>query len=708
VERTRFDRTVRPIALASSLLIVLCVFQTAPALAADTPAPAKAGASMPPVFFTGNPDVTTFLANRQAELDEAQKALDRMLAVKGKRTIENTLVPFNEVATLAENAVYGAYIMEHTHPDSAYRAQAEPMMQKANKFIDDLSLNRAVFDALMEVDVKKADAATRYFHEKTIKDFRRAGVDRDEATRKEISALYDELTKIGQEFGKNIREDSRKITVDGPGDLKGLPEDFVKAHAPGSDGKITISIENPDYIPVIRYSENTELRRRMMHERENRAYPQNMPVLDSMIAKRHRLATLLGYTNWADYITEDKMIESGKNAADFIQRLRETTFRHAQDEYALYLARKREDDPSATQVNAWETAYYGRLIRKRDFDFDPQEVRPYFPFPQVKKGVLDVTATMFGLTYKKLDTPVWHESVDAYEVYDGSKLLGRFFLDLHPRPGKYNHAAKFTIRQGVAGVQVPEHALICNFPGGKAGDPGLMEHSDVETFFHEFGHLIHAILGGQGRWEPVSGTATQRDFVEAPSQMLEEWCWDTKVLQTFSKHHETGTVIAPEMVEKMRRADAFGRSMNTATQAYYAAVSLNLYNRPPDQVNSDSIVTALEPQFTPVPSMANTHMQTSFGHLDGYSAVYYTYMWSLVISKDMFSMFDRNNLLEPKVARRYRDKVLAPGGTKPAKQLVKDFLGRDYKFDAFNEWLAEGNKKASSGGTGTGTSGPAK
>ena len=705
----RFDRTRRATALVCSFAFTICILAAAPGLAADTPkSSSKAGAATPSVFFLGKPDAATFFAAREGELAEAQKALDRMLAVKGKRTIENTLVPFNEIATLSENAVYGAYIMEQTHPDSGFRAQAEPMVQKASKFIDDLSLNRAVYDALKEVDVKKADGATRYFYEKTMQDFRRAGVDRDEATRKVISTLLDDLTKTGQEFSKNIREDSRKFQVDGPQALKGLPDDFIKSHAPGPDGKITLSIESPDYVPVIRYAENGDLRRQMMHERENRAYPKNMAVLDSLVHKRHRLATLLGYPNWADYITEDKMIESGKNAADFIERLRENTFRHAQNEYAIYLARKKEDDPSATAVNAWESAYYGRLIRKRDFDFDPQQVRPYFAFEQVKKGVLDVTSQMFGVTYKKLDTPVWHESVDAYEMYDGSKLLGRFFLDLHPRPGKYNHAAKFTIRQGVAGVQVPEHALVCNFPGGKAGDPGLMEHSDVETFFHEFGHLVHAILGGQGRWEPVSGTATQRDFVEAPSQMLEEWCWDAKVLQTFAKHHETGQPIPADVVAKMNRADAFGRSINTATQAFYAAVSLSIYNRPPDQVNTDAIVDELEPKFRPIPPMPDTHMQTSFGHLDGYSAVYYTYMWSLVISKDMFSMFNRNNLLDPTVARKYRDKVLAPGGTKPAKQLVKDFLGREYKFDAFNEWLAEGNKPTPSGGATAGSSAPAK
>jgi thimet oligopeptidase len=646
-------------------------------------------AAMPPAFFTGHPDVATFQADTEAELQQAQQALDRLLSVKGKRTIENTLALYNEIMVHAENATYTSHVMESVHPDSTFRARSEKLNQKANKFIDDLSVNRPVYDALSTVDAKKADAATQYFLTKTLQDFRLSGVDKDEATRKQISGLLDDLTKTGQDFARNIRDDSRTLEVNQVEDLAGLPDDFIKSHPPGADGKIKLSIENPDYFPIMRYAQNGEVRRRMMYEDLNRAYPANMAVLDSLIAMRYRLAQVLGYPTWADYVTVDKMIETAKNAADFIARLQTTTYKRAQEEYALYLKRRQEDDPKATQVNRWELSYYGRLIRKRDFDFDAQEVRAYFPFDRVKQGVLDVTAQMFGLTYKRLEhAAVWDSSVEAYEVYEGQRLLGRFYLDLHPRPGKYNHAAKFAIRQGAAGIQVPEHVLVCNFPGGNPGDPGLMEHSDVQTFFHEFGHLVHAILGGQGRWEPVAGTAVQRDFQEAPSQMLEEWVWDPKVLQTFAKHYQTGEPIPVALVEKMRRADAFGRALNIASQAYYSAISLGIYSGEPSQINTDRIVADLDPKFTPVPAMAGTHMQTSFGHLDSYSAVYYTYMWSLVIAKDMFSEFHRDDLLDPTVARRYRDMVLAPGGSKPAKELLHDFLKRDYDFKAFDSWLA--------------------
>jgi thimet oligopeptidase len=671
------------------LSLVLSALPPAQSSAADADPVTRAPVTAPPVFFTGNPDAATLLAGAEAQLTAAQQVVDRMLAVKGRRTVGNTLAPFNEAITSVENAAYQSHLMESVHPDSAYRAGAEAMTQKASKFLDELGLNRDVYEALCAVDGGKADPATRYFLKKTLDDYRRAGVDKDEATRRQIAALLDEITKTGQEFQKNINNDSRTIQVDGAAELEGLPEDFIKSHAPGPDGKITLSIESPDLFPVIRYAKNAEVRRRLLHEDRNRAYPANVAVLDSLIAKRHRLARMLGYATWADYITEDKMIETAKNAADFIARLRETTYRRAQEEYALYLKRKQEDDPAATSLNRWEVTYYGRLIRKRDYDFDPQEIRPYLPFDRVKQGVLDVTAATFGLTYRRIENAaVWHPSVEAYEVYDGDRLLGRFFLDLHPRPGKFNHAARFGVRQGAAGIQVPEAALICNFPGGKPDDPGLMEHSDVATFFHEFGHLLHSILGGQGRWSGVAGTAVQRDFVEAPSQILEEWCRDAKVLRTFAKHHQTGEPVPVDLVERMRKADAFGRALGVSGQTLLAALSFEVYSRPPDQVDTDRIVRELEPKYTPVPPMPDTHMQTSFGHLNGYSAVYYTYQWSLVIAKDLFGQFDRSNLLDPKVAKRYRDAVLARGGSRPAKELVREFLGREYNFKAYDDWLA--------------------
>jgi thimet oligopeptidase len=314
---------------------------------------------------------------------------------------------------------------------------------------------------------------------------------------------------------------------------------------------------------------------------------------------------------------------------------------------------------------------------------------------------------MLGLTYKRIENAdLWDPSVEAYEVWEDGRMIGRFYLDLHPRPGKFNHAANFGIRNGVEGIQIPEAALVCNFAGGKPGDPGLMEHGDVVTFFHEFGHLLHSVLGGHERWENISGISTEWDFVDAPSQMLEEWAWNPGVLQTFAKHYQTGEPIPAEMVERMRRADWFGRATSIAYQTLYSAISLDYYNRPAKDVDTDAILRSLEPKYTPYASVPDTHFQAAFGHLDGYSAIYYTYMWSLVISKDMFSKFDRSNLLDPAIAKRYRDTVIGQGGSAPAAKLVHNFLGRDYDFRSFDEWLAGETKSGEGAAAGTGASAP--
>jgi thimet oligopeptidase len=660
----------------------------APSARAATPAKA-------PVFYNGGLDVAGFRAYTDAEMKEAKAALDRLLAVKGKRTVANTLQAYADISMHADNAAYVAGLMENVNPDSTFRSTAEQVTQEVDKFTTDLSLNRAVYDAIAAVPEKGLDTVTAYLRTKTLQAFRRAGVDRDDATRAKVSALNEHLTLLSQEFGRNIRNDRRTITVDSPDQLKGVPADYIANHPAGADGKIHLTIETPDYVPIMRYAENGDVRRRMRMERMNRAWPANQAVLDSIILVRHELATLLGYPNWATYITEDKMIGNAENAANFLDRLSKLVTNAARDEYQVYLARKRQDDPKATAVEQWESGFYGQQIRKRDFDFDSQAARPYFPFESVKKGLMETMATIFSVRFEKVaNAAVWDPSVEAYDVYDGKKQIGRFFLDLHPRDGKFEHAAQFGIRRGVRGVQLPQAALVCNFPGGKEGDPGLMEHSDVETFFHEFGHLMHSMFAGQSRWEPFSGTAVERDFVEAPSQLLEEWVWDPKVLATFAKHYQTGEAIPADMVAKMRRADAFGRAIDVAYQVFYANISLNIYNKDPKDVNVDAVVAKYERELVPFPPTPDTHMQAAFGHLDGYSAIYYTYQWSLVIAKDLFSRFDHANMLDPVVPTRYRKMVLEPGGSRPAAELVRGFLGRDFNYDAYEAWLREGLKPA--------------
>jgi thimet oligopeptidase len=447
----------------------------------------------------------------------------------------------------------------------------------------------------------------------------------------------------------------------------------------------------PDALPVLAYARSDDLRRRMRIAFDTRAYPANMEVLDRMIARRDELAHLLGFGSWADYATADKMVGSAAHASAFVDRVVEASGPAAEAEYRMLLERKRQDDPAAVVINRWETGYLREQVRRSSFDFDSRTVRPYFPYDAVKRGALDISSRLFGVSFRQVSgMPAWDPSVEAWEIFENGRRVGRFYLDMHPRPGKYEHAAQFPIRSGVTGEDLPEGALVCNFPGGTPGDPGLMSHDDVETFFHEFGHLLHSQLGGRQRWVGQSGVKTEWDFVEAPSQMLEEWVRDPAVLATFARHYQTGEPIPAELVWQMNRAAAFGRALDVRAQMALARISLALYDRPPAQVNTDSIVQAVLTAYTPFPPVPDTHFQAAFGHLDGYSAIYYTYMWSLVIAKDLFGGFDRRDLLAPGPARRYREAVLAPGGSAPAAALVERFLGRPFSFERWQRWLETG------------------
>jgi thimet oligopeptidase len=644
-------------------------------------------------FWEDQPDAAQFAARMDAHLIAAQHALARLLAVKGKRTIANTLRVYDDLLLHLDSALYQTDLIQNVHSDEAFRAVAEEGNQKIAAFANVLSLNHEVYVALASMDITDADDETRYYVEKTLRDFRLAGVDKDEATRQQITALRDDLVRIGQDFSRNIRRDLRTVTISDPSELDGLPADFIARHKPDNEGRIQLTIDYPDALPVFSYAKSEALRRRMHLEYNNRAYPQNIEVLNRMLQRRHELATLLGFASWADYITADKMAGSARIASDFIDRIIEASRARAERDHQQLLKRKQQDEPTAGLVNAWETSYYAEQVRQSEFDFDSQSVRPYFAYERVKQGVLDVTATLFGVRFERVaSAPVWNDAVECWQMYDGDKLVGRFFLDMHPRPNKYNHAAHFGIRTGAANRQIPEAALVCNFPGGIPDDPGLMTHDDVVTFFHEFGHLIHSLLAGRHQWIGIGGISLEQDFIEAPSQMLEEWAWDATTLQTFARHYQTDEPIPAALVRQMKRAKEFGKGLHVRRQMLYAKLSLSIHERDPREVDTDAIVRNLTKQFMPYPFVEGTHFQTAFGHLDGYSAMYYTYMWSLVIAKDLFSRFDRSRMLVPSVARQYGETILAPGGSRPAAEIVKDFLGRPFNFAAYQAWLDEGTE----------------
>ncbi len=640
----------------------------------------------PRLLLASDPDEV----DRQSEegLARARELFAEILGEGGPRTLENTLAPYDALRREVAEVSDQGDDLSNLHPEKGMREAGERAHQAAEALQTELALNRDLYEAFAGLDVEGEDEETRYAVFKILRDFRRAGVDRDKATRGRIRELRDAIVAVGQEFERNIREDVRSLRVE-PEELDGLPQDFVEAHAPEEDGKVFLTTNYPDLFPVLKYARREDLRCRLYKEYLNRGHPQNLEVLRRLLELRHDLARTLDYPTYADYVTEDKMIGSAGAARAFVDRVADVAGERAQEDYGELLERKRQDDAEAERLEPWDRMYYPEVVRSERHGVDAKAVRAYFPFERVLDGLLTLTSDLFGVRYTRVeDAPVWHSSVHCYDVYEGEERMGRIYLDLHPRKGKFTHAASANIVRGVRETQLPQGLLMCNFPDPRKSKGALMEYSDAETFFHEFGHLLHNIFSGRVRWVENAMDQLEWDFIEVPSQMMEEWVRDPEVLRRFAIHHETGEPIPRELVKKLRAADAVARGLFARRQMSLAALSLGYYTRDPEGLDTTAFAREVHEKYDLLPWFEDTHFQCGFGHLNGYSAIYYTYMWSLAIQKDMFSRFaSQDSLLDPAEAVRYRRLVLDPGSSRPANELVEGFLGRAHSFDALETWL---------------------
>lgn len=625
-------------------------------------------------------EALTWVETRTADgLATARRLVDELRATPPTTTLD-ALRQWDEVSRHLGNVAAMGSLLANVHPQEEVRTSCERAEVEVDRLATSLRQDRELYDVFAALDPAGLDADAARLLDKVLRDFRRAGVDRDDATRARLAAINERLTALDQELGRNTRDDVRTVTA--PAErFAGLPEDWLEAHPADASGNVTATTDYPDSVPVRTFAHDAALRHEMTVAFLTRGYPQNEPLLHEIFALRHELATLVGYADWASYDAEVKMIGTGPAIPEFIDKIAAAAEEPMRRDLAVLLARYREDHPDADVIAGSDATYYQEVVRREQYDVDAQQVRRYFDFAKVRQGLLDVTSRLFGLTYTEVpDAPTWHEDVTTYDVTLAGEAapFARIHLDLHPRPGKYKHAAQFTLTDGVAGRQLPEGVLVCNF------SRGLMEHDHVTTLFHEFGHLVHHVLGGRGAWTRFAGVATEWDFVEAPSQMLEEWAWDADVLATFATD-ASGTPIPADLVARMRAADDYGKGIYARVQMFYAAMSYWFHTSRPADLTA--AMRELQARYSPFPYVDGTHMFASFGHLAGYSSAYYTYMWSLVIAKDMFSAFDPADPFAPDVAIRYRDRVLAPGGSRDAADLVADFLGRPYSYDAFAGWL---------------------
>ena len=624
-------------------------------------------------------------------LDDAKESVAALLAVSGVRNVDNTLEPFNHAWRHLNNAGNWAHLHAEVHPDPKLREAGRMCEQEVRSFASALMLDNRVYTAIRSVDINLADAIAKRFVTATLRDFRRAGVELDDKGRERIKQIDDEITKLGQQFAKHIAEDVRHIEITDPMKLAGMPPDWITAHRPDDKGVIKISTQYPEYFPFITYADDDELKKKLFIAFRSRGDAKNEPLLQQVLILRAEKALLLGFKDWADYTSDDKMVRGGKAAQDFIDRVQKLAAKRVKKDHNELLAQLKKKNPGAKEVGEWQKAYLENQVKRTKYAVDSTEVRKYFELDKTVTGVLDIASKIYDVQFVTVekDPRAWHPSVRVFDITTKGAKLGRVFLDLHPRAGKISYAVALPMVDGVKGAQLPEAVLVANLPDPKRQYPALLEHSDVVTLFHEFGRLMHIVLGGNVHWVRQSGAATEQDFVEAPPQVFEEYAWNHDVLARFAKHVETGAVIPKDLVDKMRRADRFGKGAWASQQLLYAALSLRLHRDQPGKLDQLGLLKQLTKKYSPFAYVDGTRFHTSFEHLIAYSSMYYAYLWSRVLARDLLTPFERKGLMTTDVTYAYRDKVLAPGGTKDAAELVKDFLGRAYNFKAFEKYLSE-------------------
>jgi thimet oligopeptidase len=594
---------------------------------------------------------------------------------KGPATVASTLTAFDRLTEVIGGGAGEATLYRETGATAAARTAGEKCEVRMASEGTKLSLSRPIYERIKAIPAP-SDAPTKLYLSRVLGGFERAGIALDDAGRAKAQALTDEVSTLATQFEANIPKGQRTITAT-TAELEGLPQDFIDAHKPGADGRITLKTDYTDYIPVLTYAKSPALRERFYREFVLRAYPENDPVLRDLINKRDELAKLVGRPNYATLNYEDRMLNTPDKVQKLMDDMAAAAKPAAERDYAKKLAVLQQLQPGATKIQPWDNGYVSQLVQKQSYGYDRQEARKYFNYDNVRDGILKLTEDMFGVDIRPWNTAKWDKLVEAYEMYDHGKLIGRFYFDSHPRDGKYEHAIAVPLRVGVRGA-IPVAALVMNLPSGK----GLMEHGDVETFLHEYGHLLHAIFAGQNqRWAYESGITTEWDFVEAPSQMLENWVYDYDTLAGFAVD-ASGNKIPRDLVEKMNKARYFSIGMDDMRQLGLSNISLQYYLRPAP-ADLGAAAREYDAKYDPLPPPSFSQFQDSFPHLAGYGAAYYTYRWSIVIADDMFTRFQADGLRNPETAAQYRKLVLAPGGTKPAADLVADFLGRPISLDAY-------------------------
>jgi len=609
------------------------------------------------------------------------------------QSISNILVAYDDLGYELADLSMKIGLIQSTYSDASIRNAAYEEDEKLSVYGSALGLNEPLYKAIKKFYTTKGSTLSKvqkkFLYDEIIS-FEKNGMKLSTVDRKPLEALNKKLIELGNTFNKNIAE-SKDSLVFNEIDLKGIDAEALNSWK-RPNGKYVVYVNGPNRIKIGENAENSKTRKAFGLRYNNRAYPQNIAVLDSLLYYRNVYAKKLGFTSYAAYALIDKMAAKPENVWAFENDLIKKLTPLVTDEVKTLKAFKNEVSPTESDtLYGWDFSYYSKKMLNAKYQLNKDEVKEYFEMNNTINGMFKVYETLLGIQIKPAtNMPVWDSKVKTFEIWSEGKKAGSFYLDLFPRPNKYTHFACFAISQYLKKGNVetlPVAALICNFPEGTANEPSLLPHDDVITMFHEFGHLVHRLLCHPSI-ASQSSSAVKRDFIEAPSQFLENWCWEYDALKIFAKHYKTGETLPKELFDKMKQTQLVNIGSEYIAQVGFGLIDFT-YEDKYEEVKQKGTLQIFKEKMSlnQLPFNDNNHMICSFGHLNGYAANYYGYLWSKVYAEDMFSIFKKNGVMDTATGIRYKKEILEKGGTVPETEMVEKFLGRKSNSDAFLESL---------------------